>query len=187
MADGIDRDATVLKELSFGGLIELDVDGRPVSGEVSKVGALPGDPGLEEWKRQPSSLASLQATLAKLQSVTFTEQRILDAMRPKIDPRVFDSIMPKIDPKIFGPKIDPKILDILVPKIDPKVLDAIRPRIDPKILDGIFAKIDPFKGILGVSGVRASAAKRQPESESVDFEEAETDGLGDEDSGEADT
>ncbi|MEU6216966.1 PIN domain-containing protein [Streptomyces sp. NPDC047022] len=137
-AEGIGKAATVLKALSFGGLIELDEYGRPVSGEVSKAVALPGDPGLEQWKGQPSGLASLQSTLAKLRSATVIDPKILDAMRPKIDP---------------------KFAELMRPKIDPKFAELMRPKIDPAIFESLFPKLDIFKGSFGLSGILRATSR----------------------------
>ncbi|WP_327188529.1 PIN domain-containing protein [Streptomyces xinghaiensis] len=187
-ADGVDRKATVLKELSFRGLIQLDLYGRPVSGEVSNVDALSDDPGLEQWKRQPSGLASLQAALSRFQHHTLMDPSLLHAMRHKLDPKVLDALRPNIDPKIFGPKIDPKVFDFMLPKIDPQVLELMRPKIDPKIFEGILSSLNPLAGIAGSSALAAimyqSASQADSDGEDADLEENKVDG--DEDAGEAD-
>ncbi|MCQ4194435.1 PIN domain-containing protein [Streptomyces parvulus] len=172
--DGIDRSATVLKELGFQGLIELDSYGRPVSGEVSNIDALIDDPGLEPWKSKGSGLASLQAALSGLQHHNLVDPVLFESLRPKIDPGFLDAMRPKIDsgfldamrpkidsgfldamrPKIdsgfldaMRPKIDPGFLDAMRPKIDPGLLDAMRPKIDPKVFEGMFPTVNAFKRI----------------------------------------
>ncbi|MEU5190126.1 PIN domain-containing protein [Streptomyces klenkii] len=107
--DGVDHSATVLKKLSFRGLIELDSYGRPVSGEVSNIDALSGDPGLEPWKTNGSSLESLQTALSQFHHRDLMDPALLKAMgafqealRPKIDPKVLETLRPKIDPNIFS-------------------------------------------------------------------------------------
>ncbi|MGW1298178.1 PIN domain-containing protein [Streptomyces sp. NPDC002533] len=180
--DGADRSATVLKGLSFRGLIELDSYGRPVSGEVSTISALSGDPGLVPWKSKGSGLASLQAALSGFQR------------RPLVDPSIFEAMRPKLDPKMFGgPLLDPKIWDALRPKIDPKLFtgpvvdpsiwEAVRPKIDPKVFEGVFPKINPFGGILDSmafsSVLRMSAAQADLDNDDGDSEDVDEDEDGD--------
>ncbi|MFI6081287.1 PIN domain-containing protein [Streptomyces sp. NPDC051217] len=184
-AEGAERNATVLKELRFRGLIQLDVYGRPVSGDVVNVDALHDDPGLRQWRRQPSGLASLQASLAKLQSRTIIDPGLLEFMRPKIDPKLFGPrthpkiFGPKFDPKIFGSKIDPKIFG---PKIDPKLLEFMRPKIDPKLFKGFPAAINPIAGIRWPSAFAAVSQLADLDEGDNSLGEDEVDGV--EDTGE---
>ncbi|WP_406505745.1 PIN domain-containing protein [Streptomyces sp. NBC_01602] len=195
--DGVNRSATVLKELSFQGLIELDSYGRPVSGEVSNVDALSGDPGLEPWKSKGSGLASLQAALSRFPHRALMDPALLDAMRPKLDPKMFgalsdpkflDAIRPKLDPKMFGALSDPKFLDAIRPKLDPKMfgalsdpkfLDAIRPKLDPEIFKSILPSFNPLAGITDssafVSAVRGSASLADLDDGDGDVEEIDAD------------
>ncbi|MFJ9664005.1 PIN domain-containing protein [Streptomyces sp. NPDC101219] len=185
--DGVDRSATVLKELGFQGLIELDSYGRPVSGEVSNIGALIDDPGLEPWKSKGSVLASLQAALSGLQRHSLVDSALLESLpRPKIDPGLLDALRPKIDPKLFGSAVvSPKIWDGLRPQIDPKlfggpvvnpkILDALRPQIDPKIFEGMFPTVNALKRIADssafASSFRLSAAQTDLDDDGGDVEE----------------
>ncbi|MFJ9988084.1 PIN domain-containing protein [Streptomyces globisporus] len=181
--DGVDRSATVLKEISFRGLIELDSYGRPVSGEVSNIAALSGDPGLAPWKSKGSGLASLQAALSGFQHHPWVDPAFLEALRPKLDPKVFGS--PLLDPKIWEalhPKIDPKFFT--GPVVDPDVWEALRPKIDPKVFEYMFPKINPFGGILDSmafpSGFRMTAAQGQLDDDDGDTEDVDEGEDGDE-------
>ncbi|CAB92568.1 DUF4935 domain-containing protein [Streptomyces sp. SID7813] len=196
--DGVDRSATVLKELGFRGLIELDSYGRPVSGEVSNIDALIDDPGLEPWKSKGSGLASLQAALSGFQHRNLVDSALLESLRPKIDPGfwdvlrpkiapgLLDALRPKIDPKLFGsavvvpkiwdglrPQIDPKLFG--GPVVDPKIWDALRPQIDPKVFEGMFPTVNALKRIADssafASSFRFSAAQADLDDEGGDVEE----------------
>ncbi|MGX9228943.1 PIN domain-containing protein [Streptomyces albus] len=160
--DGVDRSATVLKQLSFRGLIELDSYGRPVSGEVSNIDALSGDPGLHLWKSYGSSLASVQAALSRLHNPNLVDPALLDALQ--------EVLRPKIDPKIFGPLIDTKVMEMLRLKIDPKIFG---PRIDPKITEMLRPKIDPtiFSGLLPSFNVLAGMTDDEDDVEENDADD----------------
>ncbi|MFJ3861419.1 PIN domain-containing protein [Streptomyces sp. NPDC090085] len=179
--DGVDRSATVLKQLSFRGLIELDSYGRPVSGEVSNIDALNGDPGLDPWKSHGSSLASVQAALARFHHRNLVDPALLEALQ--------ETLRPKIDPKIFGPLIDPKVIEMLRPKIDakmlgplidPKVIEMLRPKIDPKIFSNLLPSFNAIAGMADSSAFAAALHRGVEQADLDDDDDVEEDDMDDE-------
>ncbi|MEU4618037.1 PIN domain-containing protein [Streptomyces umbrinus] len=184
--DGVDRSATVLKQLRFRGLIELDSYGRPVSGEVSNIDALSGDAGLEPWKSHGSSLASVQAALSHFNHRNLIDPALLEALQ--------EALRPKIDPKLFGPLIDPKVFEMLRPKIDPKlfgplidpkVFEMLRPKIDPNLFSGLLPSFNALAGMADASEFAAalhrSVEQAELDDEEDDAEEGDADDEGQED------
>ncbi|WP_179279872.1 PIN domain-containing protein [Actinacidiphila glaucinigra] len=150
----------VSKDLHFTGIVTSDRYGRPVSGEVTKIGSSPDDPGRNAWSRMSdlgSLLPSLSAVMASMRR-PLIDPKVFEAMRrPLIDPKVFEAMRrPLIDPKVFEamrrPLIDPKVFEAMRrPLIDPKVFEAMRrPLIDPQIMEGMrirAAGLDAFEQI----------------------------------------
>lgn len=96
MEDGR-RAAAMLKVLRFGGLIELDSYGRPVSGDVSTIAALADDPDLKAWRHGPGDVSAILAGIESIRRASTISPEVLEALRPRIDPSVFSALTPNLD------------------------------------------------------------------------------------------
>ncbi|MFD7388817.1 PIN domain-containing protein [Streptomyces sp. NPDC059852] len=139
----------VEKDLQFAGIVTSDRFGRPVSGEVTTIGALPDDPGRTAWSR-----TSISSHLESLRAATVLDPKVIESFRTAI------STNSKIAEMVVTPLIDPKVLEAMRrPLIDPKVLEAMRkPLIDPKLLEWMRA---PIPGLSALQQLRGTSRREQ--------------------------
>jgi hypothetical protein len=138
----------VEKELHFAGIVTSDRFGRPLSGEVTTIRALPDDPGRTAWSR-----TSISAQVDSLRAA-MTDPKVTEFFRAGV------SANNKIAEMMRGSLIDSKVFEALrAPLIDPKILEALhRPLIDPKLLEWMRS---PIPGLSAFQQLRGTSLGEQ--------------------------